>query len=147
MEVRHEAAPENKRKFVVAVVLCLPWDGIWHGQRASAERRAQTLREFSFVQGSVQLLAGQGTDFQQAVINMPVLDGSRLQAGGDGQAEVEFGDGSVARLTPNSGDHSSITWVRIRFSSSRLPVWAITSSTWVRGIPFHLAIRWDIRGI
>ncbi len=29
--------------------------------------------------------------------------GSRLQAGGDGQAEVEFGDGSVARLTPNSG--------------------------------------------
>ncbi len=56
----------------------------------------------SFVQGSVQLLAGQGTDFQQAVMNMPVVDGSRLQTGGDGQAEVEFGDGSVARLTPNS---------------------------------------------
>ena len=33
---------------------------------------------------------------------MPVVDGSRLQTGGDGQAEVEFGDGSVARLTPNS---------------------------------------------
>ncbi len=56
----------------------------------------------SFVQGSVQLLAGQGSDFQQAVMNMPVVDGSRLQTGGDGQAEVEFGDGSVARLTPNS---------------------------------------------
>ena len=56
----------------------------------------------SFVQGSVQLLAGQGTDFQQAVMNMPVVDGSRLQTGGDGQVEVEFGDGSVARLTPNS---------------------------------------------
>jgi hypothetical protein len=57
----------------------------------------------SFVQGSVQLLAGQGSDFQQAVMNMPVLDGSRVQTGADGQAEVEFGDGSVARLTPNSG--------------------------------------------
>ena len=50
----------------------------------------------------MQLLAGQGADFQQAVMNMPVLDGSRIQTGGDGQAEVEFGDGSVARLTPNS---------------------------------------------
>ncbi len=35
-------------------------------------------------------------------MNMPVLDGSRLQTGADGQAEIEFGDGSVARLTPNS---------------------------------------------
>ena len=60
------------------------------------------LPRVSFVQGSVQLLAGQGANFQQAVINMPVLDGSRLQTGGDGQVEVEFGDGSVARLTPNS---------------------------------------------
>jgi hypothetical protein len=54
------------------------------------------------VQGSVQLTSGQGADFQQAVMNMPVLDGSRLQTGADGQAEIEFGDGSVARLTPNS---------------------------------------------
>ena len=64
--------------------------------------RVANVARVSFVQGSVQLLAGQGTDFQQAVMNMPVLDGSRLQTGGDGQAEVEFGDGSVARLTPNS---------------------------------------------
>ena len=75
----------------------------------------------SFVQGSVQLFAGQGTDFQQAVMNMPVLDGSRLQTGGDGQAEVEFGDGSVARLTPNSSlqfDHLG----QDRFSFSSCPV-------------------------
>jgi hypothetical protein len=69
---------------------------------ARAQAGPQNVARVSFVQGSVQLLAGEGTDFQQAVINMPVLDGSRLQAGGDGQAEIEFGDGSVARLTPNS---------------------------------------------
>jgi len=69
---------------------------------ARAQAGPSNVARVSFVQGSVQLLAGQGTDFQQAVINMPVLDGSRLQTGGDGQAEVEFGDGSVARLTPNS---------------------------------------------
>jgi uncharacterized protein DUF6600/FecR-like protein len=69
---------------------------------AGAQAGPSNVARVSFVQGSVQLLAGQGTDFQQAVINMPVLDGSRLQAGGDGQVEVEFGDGSVARLTPNT---------------------------------------------
>jgi FecR protein len=69
---------------------------------ARAQDAVPNVARVSFVQGSVQLLAGQGANFQQAVINMPVLDGSRLQAGGDGQVEVEFGDGSVARLTPNS---------------------------------------------
>src|SRR5580704_14693640 len=69
---------------------------------APAQNGASDVARVSFVQGSVQLLAGQGNDFQQAVMNMPVVDGSRLQTGGDGQAEVEFGDGSVARLTPNS---------------------------------------------
>jgi FecR protein len=69
---------------------------------ARAQEGPSNVARVSFVQGSVQLLAGQGTDFQQAVINMPLLDGSHLQAGGDGQAEIEFGDGSVARLTPNS---------------------------------------------
>src|ERR1700683_3923203 len=89
------------KNIVVAVVLCLLGMGFGLSS-APAQNAAPNVARVSFVQGSVQLLAGQGTDFQQAVINMPVLDGSRLQAGGDGQAEIEFGDGSVARLTPNS---------------------------------------------
>jgi hypothetical protein len=67
-----------------------------------AQESAANVARVSFVQGTVQLMTGQGSEFQQAVINMPVTDGSRLQTGGDGQVEVEFGDGSVARLTPNS---------------------------------------------
>src|SRR5271156_4457345 len=81
--------------------LCLLWIGLGTN-RAPAQDAASNVARVSFVQGSVQLLAGQGANLEQAVINMPVLDGSRLQTGGDGQAEVEFGDGSVARLTPNS---------------------------------------------
>jgi hypothetical protein len=81
--------------------LCLLWMGLTLGH-ALAQATASDVARVSFVQGSVQLLAGQGTDFQQAVMNMPVLSGSRLQTGADGQAEIEFGDGSVARLTPNS---------------------------------------------
>jgi FecR protein len=86
-------------KFVAALSLVATGSGIGFAQGQDA---AANVARVSFVQGSVQLLAGQGTDFQQAVMNMPVLAGSRLQTGGDGQAEVEFGDGSVARLTPNS---------------------------------------------
>ena len=84
-------------RMLVAATTCLLGCGPALAQSSSAN-----VARVSYIQGSVQLLAGQGTDFQQAVINMPVLDGSRLQTGGDGQAEVEFGDGSVARLTPNS---------------------------------------------
>jgi hypothetical protein len=94
----------NKKIATVPLAIaafCLLWMGLGAG-RAAAQATESNVARMSFVQGSVQLLAGQGTDFQQAVMNMPVLTGSRLQTGGDGQAEVEFGDGSVARLTPNS---------------------------------------------
>src|ERR1700761_2482695 len=85
------------RNVLAVAMLCLGTALGW------GQTQAPNVARISFVQGSVQLLVGQGSDFQQAVMNMPVLDGSRLQTGGDGQAEVEFGDGSVARLTPNSG--------------------------------------------
>jgi hypothetical protein len=84
-------------KIIVAVAAFCLGTALGWGQNQAAN-----VARISFVQGAVQLLAGQGSDFQQAVINMPVLDGSRVQTGGDGQVEIEFGDGSVARLTPNS---------------------------------------------
>ena len=104
-------------KTLVTVAISLFSSGIVSAQSGPAPTNVARV---SFVQGSVQLLAGQGTDFQQAVINMPVLDGSRLQTGGDGQAEVEFGDGSVARLTPNSSlqfDHLGVDQVQLEQQS------------------------------
>jgi hypothetical protein len=84
---------------------------------ASAQDAAANVARISFVQGSVQLMAGQGSTFEQAVMNMPVVEGAQLQTGGDGQAEVEFGDGSVARLTPNSSlqfDHLGLDQVQLQ---------------------------------
>jgi hypothetical protein len=107
MEVLVMQHPGNRKMIagpLATALFCLLWIG--SGNRAAAQDQnpsSPNVARVSFVQGSVQLLTGQGGDFQQAVMNMPVLDGSRLQTGGDGQAEVEFGDGSVARLTPNSG--------------------------------------------
>lgn len=56
----------------------------------------------SDVEGSVQIMRGEHTQFSQAVMNMPLLQGSRIVTGADGRAEIEFEDGSVARITPNS---------------------------------------------
>src|SRR5580704_3307049 len=102
---------------VVVAALGLLSMGFATSRARAQEPGALNVARVSFVQGSVQLLAGQGADFQQAVMNMPVVDGSRLQTGGDGQAEVEFGDGSVARLTPNSAlqfDHLAQDQVQLQ---------------------------------
>jgi hypothetical protein len=60
------------------------------------------LVRLSYVQGEVKVLEGETTQFDQAQANMPLLAGYTLATGQDGQAEVEFTDGSVARVTPNS---------------------------------------------
>lgn len=56
----------------------------------------------SFLQGDVTVDHLDNTAGDPAQINMPLAEGARLTTGEDGQAEVEFEDGSVVRLTPNS---------------------------------------------
>lgn len=57
----------------------------------------------SYVQGQVQISQGSQAITSQAVANMPLFEGYRLTTGQDGQAEIQFEDGSVARLAPDSG--------------------------------------------
>jgi len=66
---------------------------------ASTDVRAVRLSD---VQGSVQVLKGSETAFEQAEPNMPVVQGMKLVTAEDGRAEIQFEDGSVARVTPNS---------------------------------------------
>ncbi len=56
----------------------------------------------SDVEGDVEILRGNQTVFSHAVMNMPIIQGSRINTGTDGRAEIEFEDGSVTRITPNS---------------------------------------------
>lgn len=56
----------------------------------------------SYVEGTVQMLQGDKTVFSQASMNMPIVEGTRINTGEDGKAEIEFEDGSVARLAANS---------------------------------------------
>jgi hypothetical protein len=62
-------------------------------------RRAARL---SFLQGNVTVDHLNNTAGDPAQLNMPLPEGARLTTGEDGQAELEFEDGSVIRVTPNS---------------------------------------------
>src|SRR5579862_1850829 len=56
----------------------------------------------SDVEGKVQVFNGADPAFNQALQNMPAVEGMRYVTGEDGRLEIQFEDGSVARVTPNS---------------------------------------------
>lgn len=83
------------------------------------------MARLSDVEGSVQIISDGKTQFSQATMNMPVLQGSQVVTGTDGRAEIQFEDGSVARLTPNS----SLTLTNLGTSPENSFSTTITQST------------------
>ncbi len=65
------------------------------GQPARAVR-------LSYVDGTVKLLQGNQVLADQAVANTPLLEGMQLSTADNGRAEIQFEDGSVARIAPDS---------------------------------------------
>ncbi len=66
------------------------------GQAAAGAAR------LSSVEGQVRLSQGGQVIADPAVINAPLFAGTRVETGDDGKAEIQFDDGSVARLSPDS---------------------------------------------
>jgi hypothetical protein len=56
----------------------------------------------SSVAGQVRIAQGSQTLADHAVANTPLFEGSLVATADDGQAEIQFDDGSVARIAPNS---------------------------------------------
>ncbi|MBV8205972.1 MAG: FecR domain-containing protein [Acidobacteria bacterium] len=56
----------------------------------------------SYVNGQVQVDRGNGAGYDQAMPNMPVVEGLKFSTGADGVAELEFEDGSTLRITPGT---------------------------------------------
>jgi hypothetical protein len=63
-------------------------------------QQAQRTARLSLVEGVVTIDRTDNTGSTAATLNMPVAEGQRVSTGQDGQAELEFEDGSVLRLTP-----------------------------------------------
>ena len=56
----------------------------------------------SSVEGQVRLSQGGQVIADPAVVNAPLFAGTRVETGDDGKAEIQFDDGSVVRVSPDS---------------------------------------------
>jgi hypothetical protein len=88
--------------FIAGLALLLLLSSGWARKARADDAPAHRAARLSFLQGEVTVDHLDNTAGDPAQINMPLAEGARLTTGGDGQAEVEFEDGSVVRLTPNS---------------------------------------------
>lgn len=79
----------------------------------------------SDVEGQVQVFENGQVAFEQALPNMPAVEGMRFVTGDNGRLEIEFEDGSVARVTPDS----SIRLAQLRRNADGSTVTAIDALT------------------
>ncbi len=70
---------------------------------ARPARKPFRAARLTLLTGDVLVEQAGNTNRESAVLNMPLVEGSVISTGEDGQAEIEFEDGSIVRLTPNSG--------------------------------------------
>jgi hypothetical protein len=89
------------RTFLFAFTLCLAFFGLETSAHADGPPATRAAR-LTVALGTVTVIAPGNTESMLAQVNLPLLAGVQLATGADGQAEVEFEDGSLARLTPNS---------------------------------------------
>jgi len=66
-----------------------------------AEDGGQAAR-LSNVDGQVRILQNDQVLAESAIANTPIFEGTRVAAASDGRAEIQFQDGSLARVSPDS---------------------------------------------
>jgi len=68
---------------------------------AFADSQARIVR-LSSVEGTVKVDRNTGEGYENAFLNMPMVEGMKLATKDDGRAEIEFEDGSTVRVTPKT---------------------------------------------
>ncbi|HEX4576110.1 MAG TPA: FecR family protein [Edaphobacter sp.] len=91
-----------RKHFNVSLFLFLLVSTAWTVSARADDAPAHRAARLSYLQGNVTVDHMDNTAGDPAQVNMPLAEGARLSTGEDGQAEVEFEDGSVVRMTPNS---------------------------------------------
>jgi hypothetical protein len=92
---------------LIAVAACgtlLLVPGLYADDGDPAENTAPAPRavRLASVEGQVQISQGNQPLLDQAVANTPLFEGTQVTTGNDGRAEIQFEDGSIARISPAS---------------------------------------------
>jgi len=87
------------RAAMIACLMAAPLTAPAMAEGAKPFRAAR----LTYIQGQVRVEQAKSTANSVAVLNMPLIEGTVISSGADGEAEIEFEDGSLARITPNSG--------------------------------------------
>jgi hypothetical protein len=87
---------------VSTVLFALTAFGCTAAALADDSSPATRAARLTFVEGTVTVNEAGNSGSVPGQPNLPLLNGVQVVTGGDGQAEIEFEDGSVVRLTPNS---------------------------------------------
>jgi hypothetical protein len=85
----------------LSLLLVLSASGLCTTARADSSSNTRAAR-LTYMQGTVTVSEADNPTGVPAQMNLPLLSGVQIATGDDGQAEIEFEDGSVVRLTPNS---------------------------------------------
>lgn len=80
----------------------------------------------SYIEGGVTIDRNTG-QFEKAIINLPITEGTKLRTGTDGRAEVEFEDGSTMRLAPST--NVQFTKLSLQDSGGKLSVADVQNGT------------------
>lgn len=99
--------------FIIAGMLAI--GGVLAAQAQDSQQPGPGTRaaRLSDVEGQVQLAQGNQILASQAPVNTPLFEGTQITTSEDGRAEIQFDDGCVARVSPNS----SITLTTLRQQS------------------------------
>jgi hypothetical protein len=98
----------RRHKTLLLAVVCLGFCAAMSSTVSFADDPDQTpgpaarAVRLSNVEGEVQLALGNKVLASNAVANTPLFEGTRITTGDEGRAEIQFEDGSVARISPNS---------------------------------------------
>src|SRR5882762_3215571 len=84
---------------------------------AFADSQVRIVR-LSNVEGTVQVDRNAGKGYENAFLNMPMVEGMKLATKDNGRAEIEFEDGSTVRITPKSS--LEFTALALRDSGGRV---------------------------
>src|SRR5579863_306487 len=87
--------------WVAAVVLLAGAAAVAQESSQGSGQPTRAVR-LSYVDGQVKLSQGDQVLADNAVVNTPLFEGMELTTADDGKAEIQFEDGSVVRLAPDS---------------------------------------------